>query len=495
MTSPSPSGILFLGMPANANTLPTAPASRNVREFLAVCARHNVPCGDLNCLPALLRELGVNKHFAMHFWSAVAGITEKQSAGTDTVLTAITEAVTGRTIEEVRDAGPSHRILLERLQGMLNGQDVPTDELKEVNQAVPAEPLAAIPQATPPTNHPSEERILPMRSSTRPSRSAESKRAARKERNLAAAAAAEDSARLVLMPEPEAIPHRRASEPASYPSRATTAMPADEPLLAGRSARGAAPLSSYAESAPRRSIAAGPVIGVLVVLFLAGAGYVVSRSGGWERVKTATHAGYDSAVTAWHGEPTKSAAPEAAAAPPAAVAPPVTPATKTPAIPSAAAGPIASAPENSNPAASVSRAPREAAPLPQPSREPLTPEQRMAVEAARQDRTPPAVIPIPDVTSGEEVKVPETTMNSHLVISRVPIIPESVRQSGLTGVVRLQAHISRAGSVTGLHVLDGPQELRQPALDAVSAWRYRPYMVNGQPTDVTTTITVDFSSL
>jgi len=119
----------------------------------------------------------------------------------------------------------------------------------------------------------------------------------------------------------------------------------------------------------------------------------------------------------------------------------------------------------------------------------------MAVEAARQDRTPPAVIPIPDLTSGEEVKVPETTMNSHLVISRVPIIPESVRQSGLTGVVRLQAHISRDGSVTGLHVLDGPQELRQPALDAVSAWRYRPYMVNGQPTDVTTTITVDFSSL
>lgn len=495
MTSPSASGILFLGMPANANTLPTAPASRNVREFLAVCARHNVPCGDLNSLPALLRELGVNKHFAMHFWSAVAGMTEKQSAGPDAVLSAITEAVTGRTIEEVREAGPSHRILLERLQRMLNGQDVPTDELKEVNQAVPAEPLATIPQAAPPTLQPSEERVLPMRSSTRPSRPAESKRAARKERNLAAAAASEESARLVLMPEPEAVPHRVASDPASFSSRRTTAMHADEPLLAGRSARGTAPLSSYAESAPRRSIAAGPVIGVLVVLFLAGAGYVVSRSGGWERVRTATHAGYDSAVNAWHGEPTQSATPETAAPPRAPMAATVTPATKTPSTVPAAGGTIPSAPVSSKSAPPVSSAPPETEPIPQSSRESLNPEQRMAAEAARQNRRPPAVIPIPDLTSGEEVKVPEATMNSHLIVSRVPIIPESARESGVTGVVRLQVHISRNGSVTGLHVLDGPQELRQAAIDAVSAWRYRPYIVNGEPTDVATTITVDFSSL
>jgi len=482
-------------MPANANTLPTAPASRNVREFLAVCARHNVPCGDLNCLPALLRELGVNKHFAMHFWSAVAGMTEKQSAGPDAVLAAIAEAVTGRTIDEVREAGPSHRILLERLQRMLNGQDVPADELKEVNQGVPAEPLATIPQSAPPTIQPSEERVLPMRSSPRPSRASESKRAARKERNFAAAAASEESARLVLMPEPEAIPHRVDSEPASFASRRTAVASVDEPLLSGRSASGAAPLSSYAESAPRRSIAAGPVIGLLVILFLAGAGYVVSHSGGWERVKTATHAGYDSAVTAWHGEPAQSAAPDPAAPSPAPVPPTVTPNTKAPVVPSAAAGTVPSAPTSSKPAAAASSTPRQTAPFPQSSREALTPEQRMAAEAARQDRTPPAVIPIPDETSGEAVTVPEGTMNSHLLISRVPIIPQSVRQTGVTGVVRLQAHISKDGLVTGLHVLNGPQELRQPALDAVSAWRYRPYMVNGQPTDVTTTITVDFSSL
>src|SRR5947209_2731954 len=110
-------------MLANANPLETAPASRNVREFLAVCARHNVPFGHLNCLPALLRELNANKHFAMHFWSAVTGITDKQSADTETILAAIIEAVTGRTVAEVREAGPSHRILVDRLQRLLVGVD------------------------------------------------------------------------------------------------------------------------------------------------------------------------------------------------------------------------------------------------------------------------------------------------------------------------------------------------------------------------------------
>src|SRR5690349_21139853 len=99
-------------MLANANSLESVPASRSVREFVAVCARHNVPYGDLNCLPTLLRELNSNKHFAMHFWSVVA----KQSSGTEPVMTAIVQAVTGRTPADVREAGPAHRIVLSRLE-------------------------------------------------------------------------------------------------------------------------------------------------------------------------------------------------------------------------------------------------------------------------------------------------------------------------------------------------------------------------------------------
>ena len=96
--------------------------------------------------------------------------------------------------------------------------------------------------------------------------------------------------------------------------------------------------------------------------------------------------------------------------------------------------------------------------------------------------------------SGSAVKVSEAAMNAQLLVSRVPVVPEPLRSSGATGVVRLQASINRDGNVSHLAVLDGPPELRRPALEAVSAWRYRPYMLNGQPVDVSTTITVDFSS-
>jgi len=42
-------------------------------------------------------------------------------------------------------------------------------------------------------------------------------------------------------------------------------------------------------------------------------------------------------------------------------------------------------------------------------------------------------------------------------------------------------------------VLSGPPLLIQSALDAVKQWRYRPYVLNGEPVEVETTITVMFS--
>jgi protein TonB len=101
--------------------------------------------------------------------------------------------------------------------------------------------------------------------------------------------------------------------------------------------------------------------------------------------------------------------------------------------------------------------------------------------------------PIPP--SGGIVQVPENVMDAHLIASRVPVLPDAARDAGVTGVVRMQAIINRSGYVSRLHVLEGATELRRPALQAVSAWRFRPYLVNGEPVDVMTTITVDFSSL
>jgi protein TonB len=56
----------------------------------------------------------------------------------------------------------------------------------------------------------------------------------------------------------------------------------------------------------------------------------------------------------------------------------------------------------------------------------------------------------------------------------------------------LQATISREGTIENLRVVSGPPILQQAAIDAVKQWRYRPYLLNGEPVEVETTINVDF---
>jgi len=56
----------------------------------------------------------------------------------------------------------------------------------------------------------------------------------------------------------------------------------------------------------------------------------------------------------------------------------------------------------------------------------------------------------------------------------------------------MEAMISRDGSIESLRVIRGHALLNQAALDAVQQWRYRPTMLNGDPVEVITTVTVTF---
>jgi len=73
-----------------------------------------------------------------------------------------------------------------------------------------------------------------------------------------------------------------------------------------------------------------------------------------------------------------------------------------------------------------------------------------------------------------------------------PVYPAIARAAGIQGTVVVEAVISRTGAIESLHVLSGPAMLRQAAIDAIQAARYQPYRLNGEPTDVQTTITVNF---
>jgi len=73
-----------------------------------------------------------------------------------------------------------------------------------------------------------------------------------------------------------------------------------------------------------------------------------------------------------------------------------------------------------------------------------------------------------------------------------PIYPPIARQARIQGAVELRAIISKAGTIENLVVVRGHPMLVKSALEAVRQWRYRPYLLNNEPFEVETEITVNF---
>jgi periplasmic protein TonB len=84
-------------------------------------------------------------------------------------------------------------------------------------------------------------------------------------------------------------------------------------------------------------------------------------------------------------------------------------------------------------------------------------------------------------------------MAGNLLVKTMPQYPAIPKAAGIQGTVVLQATISKAGSIENLRVISGPPMLQQAAIDAVRSWRYKPYLLNGDPVEVETTINVVFN--
>jgi protein TonB len=74
-----------------------------------------------------------------------------------------------------------------------------------------------------------------------------------------------------------------------------------------------------------------------------------------------------------------------------------------------------------------------------------------------------------------------------------PIYPEDAKAKGISGAVVMHAIIDQQGKVDKLSAISGPGVLRDAALTAVRQWSYKPYMLNGKPQSVETTVTVNFT--
>jgi TonB family protein len=79
-----------------------------------------------------------------------------------------------------------------------------------------------------------------------------------------------------------------------------------------------------------------------------------------------------------------------------------------------------------------------------------------------------------------------------LIHKVAPVYPPQAERARVQGAVILAAIIGKDGTIKSLHVLSGPSTLVDAAIGAVQQWRYRPYLLLGEPVEVDTKITVNF---
>jgi TonB family protein len=106
---------------------------------------------------------------------------------------------------------------------------------------------------------------------------------------------------------------------------------------------------------------------------------------------------------------------------------------------------------------------------------------------------PPPPPPRVQAIGAPPVRIGGDVAQSNLINKVTPLYPEAARAARVQDYVMMQATIDKTGAVADLKILHGHPLLNEAALDAVKQWRYQPMLLNGVPTEVVTTITVNFS--
>jgi protein TonB len=102
-------------------------------------------------------------------------------------------------------------------------------------------------------------------------------------------------------------------------------------------------------------------------------------------------------------------------------------------------------------------------------------------------------VAVPKVATPQRVRV-SLGVSQGLLIKKVqPAYPPLARQARIQGTVLLQAEISKDGTIENLRLISGHPMLAPAAIEAVKQWRYKPYMLNGEPVAVETQVQVNFT--
>jgi periplasmic protein TonB len=101
--------------------------------------------------------------------------------------------------------------------------------------------------------------------------------------------------------------------------------------------------------------------------------------------------------------------------------------------------------------------------------------------------------PVPTLATPKVVRVSSGVSQGLLIRKVQPDYPPLARQARVQGTVLLEAVIGKDGSIENLQVVSGHPMLVSAAVQAVKQWKYRPYLLNGDPVEVQTQIQVNFN--
>lgn len=103
------------------------------------------------------------------------------------------------------------------------------------------------------------------------------------------------------------------------------------------------------------------------------------------------------------------------------------------------------------------------------------------------------VAAVPKLALPQRIRISQGVTKGLLIHRVEPTYPPLARAARVQGEVVLTAVISTSGEIENLQLVSGHPMLVPEAIAAVRQWRYKPYLLNGQPVEVETTITVIFS--
>jgi len=111
-----------------------------------------------------------------------------------------------------------------------------------------------------------------------------------------------------------------------------------------------------------------------------------------------------------------------------------------------------------------------------------------ADEQSKAEQTTPAT-----ATPPRRIRVSQGVSSGLLEHKVPPKYPREAREQNIQGSVNLRVNIDTHGNVYKLEIVSGDPTLAPSAIDAVRQWKYRPFLLNGEPIEMETQVQVQFT--